>query len=344
MSVISGDTVKGSFHQGDSLHFSHETLGRQCMANAVAAAVYATMLPVHLWDTSSLDHILLAGDDLYRRRCNNQYEYLQFSDIHDTEVIFYDQYVINGNAPITGLVDYLIAPSPPFFTLEQAISSMENIQEWTYGVLTLADVNSGSSVLLCVKQGNYYIFDSHSRDKFGKIISNGTAVLLHMRTHNGFIKYIKSIADDLNATQFEITVLSPISSAYHRMIQPRQNSQKKVDRDNSQTNTSQTDRSDFKSTKNVDKREHSENLQNKRRSARISKQKEEHNEGKQYSQNSKKKENVISHIQDSQQKKIAKEGLLLILIEQKKFKKRIIHKMYRRKNQKLTKIEKSQKN
>ena len=68
---------------------------------------------------------------------------------------------------------------------------MENIQEWTYGVLTLADVNTGSSVLLCVKQGNYYIFDSHSRDKFGKIISNGTSVLLHMRTHNGFIKYIK---------------------------------------------------------------------------------------------------------------------------------------------------------
>ena len=202
MSVISGDTVKGSFHQGDSLHFSHETLGRQCMANAVAAAVYATMLPVHLWDTSSLDRILLAGDDLYRRRCNNQYEYLQLSDIHHTEVLFYDRYVINGNAPMTGLVDYLIDPSPPFFTLEQAICTMENIQQWTYGVLTLADVNTGSSVLLCVKQGNYYIFDSHSRDVFGNIISNGTSVLLHMRTHNGFIRYIKTIADALNATQF----------------------------------------------------------------------------------------------------------------------------------------------
>ena len=90
MSVISGDTVKGTFHQGHILCFSPQTLGRQCMANAVAAAVYATMLPVHLWESSSLDHVLLAGDDLYRRRCNNQYEYLQFSDIHDTEAIFYD--------------------------------------------------------------------------------------------------------------------------------------------------------------------------------------------------------------------------------------------------------------
>ena len=111
---------------------------------------------------------------------------------------------------------------------------MENIQEWTYGVLTLADVNTGSSVLLCVTQGNYYIFDSYSRDTFGNIISNGTSVLLHLKTHNGLIKYIKSIADELNESQFEITVLSPISSAYHRIIEPRQNSQKKIDIDNSQ--------------------------------------------------------------------------------------------------------------
>ena len=39
MFIISDDTVKGSFHQGDSSHFSDETLGHQCMANAVAAAV-----------------------------------------------------------------------------------------------------------------------------------------------------------------------------------------------------------------------------------------------------------------------------------------------------------------
>ena len=71
MSIISDDTVKGSFHQGDSSHFSDETLGRQCMVNAVAAAVYATMLPINYWNPPALDHILIAGDELYRRRCND---------------------------------------------------------------------------------------------------------------------------------------------------------------------------------------------------------------------------------------------------------------------------------
>ena len=58
-----------------------------------------------------------------------------------------------------------------------------------------------------------------------------------------------------------------------------------------------------------------------------------------------KKKKVSNHIfRIVNKKEIAKEELLLILIEQKKFKKEIIHKMYRAKNQKLTIMEKSQKN
>ena len=69
---------------------------------------------------------------------------------------------------------------------------MENSQQWTYGILTLADGNEGTSILLCVKQGNYYIFDSHSRDVFGNVVPNGTSVLLHMKTHNACMKiYLK---------------------------------------------------------------------------------------------------------------------------------------------------------
>ena len=219
MSIISDDTVKGSFHQGDSSHFSDETLGRQCMANAVAAAVYATMLPINYWNPPALDRILIAGDELYRRRCNDQYQYLQFSDIRESEVLFGQQHDMNANASMTGLLQYKYAPSPPFFTLDQAISSMENSQQWTYGILTLADGNDGSSVLLCVKQGN-------SRDTFDNVVANGTSVLLHMKTHNALIKYIKTIGSQLAATQFEIIVLSPVVSGFHRMLGQLPSSQK----------------------------------------------------------------------------------------------------------------------
>ena len=273
MSIISGDTVKGSFHQGDSSYFSHETLGRQCMANAVAAAVYATMLPINYWTSSTLDRILIAGDELYRRRCNDQYQYLQFSDIRETEVLFGQQHDINGNAPMTGLLQYQSAPSPPFFTLHQAISSMENSQQWTYGVLTLADGNDGSSVLLCVKQGNYYIFDSHSRDVFGNVVPNGTSVLLHMKAHNACMKYIKTIGYQLAASKFEITVLSPAVSGFVRMLQTRPSSQKSQNKETIQNKNSESKRKTRNSTKktNKEQRNNSQSLQNEQSKEKISK-------------------------------------------------------------------------
>ena len=266
MSIISDDTVKGSFHQGDSSYFSDETLGRQCMANAVAAAVYATMLPINYWKSSALDRILIAGDELYRRRCNNQYQYLQFSDIRETEVLFGQQHDMNANASMTGLLQYQCAPSPPFFTLDQAVSSMENLQQWTYGILTLADRNDGASVLLCVKQGNYYIFDSHSRDTFGNVVANGTSVLLHMKIHNALIKYIKTIGSQLAASQFEITVLSPVVSGFYRMLRQQPSSQKSQNEQSKEKNgkkSSKTRISTQTSTKQETKEENSQKSQNK---------------------------------------------------------------------------------
>ena len=171
---------------------------------------------------------------------------------------------------MTGLLEYEIAPSPPFFTLGQAVSTMQNSQEWTYGILTLADGNNGASVLLCVKQGNYYIFDSHSRDTFGNMVANGTSVLLHLKTHNGFIKYIKNIGYQLHATQFEIMVLSPISSALHHMLQPTQHSQ---NTQNQQNKTSTVEICEQKKTKVDD-----DNSQ-RRRSTHKSSKKEQNKQG-----------------------------------------------------------------
>ena len=278
MSIISDDTVKGSFHQGDSSHFSDETLGRQCMANAVAAAVYATMLPINYWNPPALDRILIAGDELYRRRCNDQYQYLQFSDIRESEVLFGQQHDMNANASMTGLLEYKYAPSPPFFTLDQAISSMENLHQWTYGILTLADRNDGASVLLCVKEGNYYIFDSHSRDTFGNVVANGTSVLLHMKTHNALMKYIKTIGSQLAATQFEIIVLSPVLG-FNRMLRQRPSSQKSQNKETLEEKNCETRRNTRNSNKktNIEHRQNSQRSQNEQNQVKTSERRSNRN-------------------------------------------------------------------
>ena len=63
----------------------------------------------------------------------------------------------------------------------------------------MADDSNGASVLICVKQGNYYIFDSHSRDRYGNVIESGTPVLLHFKSKDAIVKYIKNIAHQLCA-------------------------------------------------------------------------------------------------------------------------------------------------
>ena len=194
----------------------------------------------------------------------------------------------------------------PFFTLDQAISSMENVQQWTYGILTLADGNDGASVLLFVKQGNYYIFDSHSRDSFGKIVPNGTSVLLHMKTHNALMKYIKSIGYQLGASQFEITVLSPVVSGFHCMLQPIQLSQSSQNQQNEGKVQENSYKSRTQSTCNSSKKyENKKQTQNEgnissniqqndnsqRRSTRIS-NKRQHNE----------RQTVMSNIENRKEK------------------------------------------
>ena len=221
MGVVTQDTVKGSYYQGDIRYFSANSIGHQCMANAVAGAIYATMLPVYLWTPATLDRILMAGDTLYLQRCDSHYHYLQLSDIEQKgpAQMFEDQYILYCDNPKTGLIDQDIPLRGPFYTLTQALSTMENVQLLKYGILTVADDSNGASVLICVKQGNYFIFDSHSRDRYGNIIESGTSVLLHFKSKDAIVKYIENIAHQLCASQFEITPLAPLSLGVHRMLQ-----------------------------------------------------------------------------------------------------------------------------
>ena len=142
MGVVAQDTVKGSYHQGNIRYFSANSIGRQCMANAVATAIYATMLPVHLWTQATLDHILMAGDILYLQRCDSHYRYLQLSDIEQKgpAQMFGDQYILNCDNPMRGLIDQDIHLRGPFYTLTQAVSTMYSVQ---CTVVELWNINCG---------------------------------------------------------------------------------------------------------------------------------------------------------------------------------------------------------
>ena len=203
-----------------------------------------------------------------------------------------------------------------------------------YGILTLADGNDGASVLLCVKEGNYYIFDSHSRDVFGNVVPNGTSVLLHMRTHNAFMKYIKTLGCQLAASQFEITVLSPSVSGFHRMLRQTptsQKSQNEQSKQNIENKSSEIKRTSCRSTKqqNKEKKEHSQTTQNTEHMQKIQKKSSEtrritRNSTEEQNKEVKQHSDSLRHIKDINDKSKNKE-------EQKKNRKKEYYENKKRK-------------
>lgn len=56
--------LQGNFDQSDHIKFP-EFFGRQCSANAVAAACRTSTLKPELWVPSTIDQCLYAGNDLF---------------------------------------------------------------------------------------------------------------------------------------------------------------------------------------------------------------------------------------------------------------------------------------
>ena len=55
---------------------------------------------------------------------------------------------------------------------------------------------------------NFYVFDSHSRDRNGKIAESGTAVLLHFTNLNQYCSHILELCFSLNCNYYEITIIN----------------------------------------------------------------------------------------------------------------------------------------
>ena len=81
-------------------------------------------------------------------------------------------------------------------SLINAIHSMVNNNQWTYGILYLGQLQfaDGSASVLLVHQNDFYIFNPHSRDANGKPTSYGTSVLLHFQNAEECCIYIKQLA------------------------------------------------------------------------------------------------------------------------------------------------------
>ena len=212
---LSFTTVQGNFHQGDPEKFQGKSLGKQCVTNSIMAIIYSIMLPIRYWEPENLDEILIIGDMLYNK-INCPHAYLLVSDIPDIVKVFEQKYSVTRNGELFGQIT-----SSPCDQIGQelyySIQSMIQENKWTTGVLCIGQApdtslhsrqQGGSACALLVNMNNFYVFDSHSRDRNGKIAESGTAVLLHFTNLNQYCSHILELCFSLNCNYYEITIIN----------------------------------------------------------------------------------------------------------------------------------------
>ena len=206
--------VQGNFPHGDHREFQARSVGKQCVANSIIAIIYSTVLPLKNWEAKNLDSILRSGDRLYSR-INSKHDYLLVNDIPDVITEFGEQYSIDKNGEMFGLLT-----KGQFDGIGQelhiALKSIVQHNKITYGIMCIgqpptsvsAGLQGGSACALLLMKDNYYIFDPHSRDKYGNPVDSGAAVLLNFKTIKHLSSYIRDLGISLKCEYYEITIIN----------------------------------------------------------------------------------------------------------------------------------------
>ena len=160
---------------------------------------------------------------------------LLVSDIPDIVKEFREQYSVTRNGEFFGPITN--APCDHIGQeLDYSIKSMIQENKWTTGVLCIAQapdtslhsrLQGGSACALLVTKNNFYVFDSHSRDRNGKIES-GTAVLLHFTNLKQCCSHILELGFSLNCNYYEITIINVRNLCIETYLNDQKRKQKNV--------------------------------------------------------------------------------------------------------------------
>ena len=168
-------SVTGSNNQGDLKY--GETAGKQCMCNALYAIGWALIRRIGNWKKDDLDHILDSGDAVYKSLGTQNF--LSFEEIPNSLELEGVSYRIDK---LGFSSDYMFKSSSD--SLKKNHDFQENEGN---GYLLLF---KGYTISITWSKAFFFLFDSHSRDSEGRIVANGTSVLLRFRSLTAIEKYI----------------------------------------------------------------------------------------------------------------------------------------------------------
>ena len=180
-------TVHADFNQGNELMFGMNA-GKQCVVISLYAVVYKEIKSVNIWDRLMLNSILISGNSLYSIISQSiNKSYLLLTDIPELVEIENHVFNLQYSDSISGAL-HTSEDSLPHVTLEHALNEVFTSLHYNSCLLT---IGMNTVAIMMPFPGVFKVFDSHSRDVFGRPSALGHCVLIPIEGIENLAKYFQ---------------------------------------------------------------------------------------------------------------------------------------------------------
>ena len=201
-------TVHANFNQGSELLFGINA-GKQCVAMSLYAIVYKEIKSVNIWDGLMLNSILICGNNLYgiiSQSINKSY--LLLTDVPEFVDIDNHAFNLQYSNSFPGAL-HMSENSPPHVTLENALNEVFVSMHYNSCLLT---IGMNTVAILMPFPGVFKVFDSHSRDVFGRPSALGYCVLISVEGIENLGEYFQLTSRSSVVIPFELKGVTCIAT------------------------------------------------------------------------------------------------------------------------------------
>ncbi|CAB3992941.1 ATP-dependent DNA helicase PIF1 [Paramuricea clavata] len=195
-------TICADFSQGNTKKFQ-QNAGKQCLAMSLTAIIYSHITNANAWDSTVLNSILCAGNNLYSFISNSvNKSYLLLIDVPEMVSVFDGIYCMQYGDPFAGDL-FMENTTLPYYSMEGALNNLFTEAHLNYQHCMLT-IGCNTVAIFKTSEGTFKVFDSHSRDLYGIPHPFGKCILASVDSVENLVIYFQSTVPPGNETPFEV--------------------------------------------------------------------------------------------------------------------------------------------
>jgi hypothetical protein len=158
---------------------------------SLTAIIYNHITNANEWDSTVLNDILCAGNNLYSFISNSvKKSYLLLTDVPEIVSVFDGIYCMQYGEPFAGDL-FMENTALPYYSIDNAHYALNNLFAETHLNYQHCMLTIGSNTVAILKtsEGTFKVFDSHSRDLYGIPHPFGKCILTSVDSIENLVIY-----------------------------------------------------------------------------------------------------------------------------------------------------------